>query len=205
MNEWVNEWLKSCSVFASCCCRDGDDTKLPALAQDQRVSLLRLQQQWQQEGRVWQVHRVFHRQHLPPWVQPSDRLTTVSFYSLPSLSLLLLSISVLHAQRAHPLFCSFILSFLSLSLLLSLSPSHQIYPIAMLCIVIPLCIVEKPTSHTAPQRVNVCVAKSCSRTLWQEESSFFIRPSYTTALINNSPQTHSLSHTHTHANAPTSS
>lgn len=53
-------------IMVFTCCRYGDDSKLSALTQNQRLPPLRLQQLWQQERWVWQVHRVFHGEHLPP-------------------------------------------------------------------------------------------------------------------------------------------
>lgn len=98
-----------------------DDPELPALAQNQRLSLLRLQQQRQQQGRVWQVHQVFHREHLPAWVSPalnpglipphfvlpfspsSRSYLHLCFYFLPSFSAgLLLFFPALHTS-SHPL------------------------------------------------------------------------------------------------------
>lgn len=117
---------------------------------------------------------------------PSDQLLSVLFssllfYSSSGLSVLLssvllLSIFIRSAQRALFLFRTFILSFLSLSLLLSVSPSHEKYPIAMLAL---LFLHYRETSHTAPQHLNVCVPESCSRSaapdLWQK-AAFSSKP-----------------------------
>ncbi len=89
----------------------------------------------------------------PSAQQLSDQMFTTLFssalfyctlvLSVPLNSVLLLSIFTHSALLVSFLFCSFILSFLYLSLLLSVSPSNQIYPIAMLAL-LSLCIIAEP-------------------------------------------------------------
>lgn len=83
---------------------------------------------------------------------PSDQLllilfSSILFYSSLILSVLLssallLSIFIHSALLVYFSLCSFIPSFHSSSLLLSVSPSHQIYPISMLAL-LSLSIIEK--------------------------------------------------------------
>lgn len=105
-------------------------------------------------------------------------LLYISFISLSKL-FSIISIFVNSALLVSFLLCSSIMSFLYVSLLLSASPSNQIYPIPTLAL-LSLCITEKAVilHHSAWMCVCICVRlcvhvpKSCSRTaapdLWQK-------------------------------------
>lgn len=152
-NGWFPEWR----ISPSTCRRYRDDSQLPAHAQNQRLAVLRLQQQRQQQGRVWQVHRVLQREHLPAWVHLF--IILFFFYSVLLAFTLICSsgftflclLTFLHsAPLVSLLFCSFYPpSFLFLSL-----PSDQIYPIAMLAL-LSCCIIAKPV--TLHRRAGMCV------------------------------------------------
>lgn len=178
-NGWFPEWR----ISPSTCRRYRDDSQLPAHAQNQRLAVLRLQQQRQQQGRVWQVHRVLQREHLPAWVHLFIILFFLLLGSVGLYSYLLLWIHFPLPPYFPPL-CSAGLSpvLLFLSSLFSFLVS-PFWPNISHCharIVILLHYSE--TSHIAPPCRNVCtslcsfvcvcVPKSCSRTpapdLWQK-------------------------------------
>lgn len=178
-NGWFPEWR----ISPSTCRRYRDDSQLPAHAQNQRLAVLRLQQQRQQQGRVWQVHRVLQREHLPAWVHLF--IILFFFYSvLLAFTLICSSGFTFPLPPYFPPLCSAGLSpvLLFLSSLFSFLVS-PFWPNISHCharIVILLHYSE--TSHIAPPCRNVCtslcsfvcvcVPKSCSRTpapdLWQK-------------------------------------
>lgn len=178
-NGWFPEWR----ISPSTCRRYRDDSQLPAHAQNQRLAVLRLQQQRQQQGRVWQVHRVLQREHLPAWVHLFIILFFLLLGSVGLYSYLLLWIHFPLPPYFPPL-CSAglspILLFLSSLFSFLVSPFWPNISHCHARIVILLHYSE--TSHIAPPCRNVCtslcsfvcvcVPKSCSRTpapdLWQK-------------------------------------
>lgn len=85
-------------------------------------------------------------------------LLYISFICLSKL-FSIISIFVNSALLVSFLLCSSIISFLYMSLLLSASPSNQIYPIAMFAL-LSLCIIEKAVilHHSAWMCVCVCMS-----------------------------------------------
>lgn len=178
-NGWFPEWR----ISPSTCRRYRDDSQLPAHAQNQRLAVLRLQQQRQQQGRVRQVHRVLQREHLPAWVHLFIILFFLLLGSVGLYSYLLLWIHFPLLPYFPPL-CSAglspILLFLSSLFSFLVSPFWPNISHCHARIVILLHYSE--TSHIAPPCRNVCtslcsfvcvcVPKSCSRTpapdLWQK-------------------------------------
>lgn len=178
-NGWFPEWR----ISPSTCRRYRDDSQLPAHAQNQRLAVLRLQQQRQQQGRVRQVHRVLQREHLPAWVHLFIILFFLLLGSVGLYSYLLLWIHFPLPPYFPPL-CSAglspILLFLSSLFSFLVSPFWPNISHCHARIVILLHYSE--TSHIAPPCRNVCtslcsfvcvcVPKSCSRTpapdLWQK-------------------------------------